>query len=276
MSAEPITYAEILRDTRLPTLENRMLLEHVTGASRTQVIAHPEFELSAADASRLEDLLQRRAAGEPMAYLLGQREFFGRDFAVSPAVLIPRPDTELLVELALTHAPRTARVLDLGTGSGVIAVTLAAERGDLTVTATDVAPKALAVATANAARHGVRVRFLTSDWYQDLDRTERFELIVSNPPYIRPDDPHLNAGDLRFEPKDALTDFDDGLAALRALTGGASARLEAGGWLLLEHGYDQASAVRQLLNHHGFVEVQSWRDLGGNERVTGGRRPAAA
>jgi len=258
----------------LDALENRILLCHATGLSRVQLITQAERALSAAEADHLNDLVRRRLDGEPIAYLVGRREFFGLDFAVSPAVLIPRPDTELIVELALERLPAQGRLLDMGTGSGAIAVSVAHTRPDAAVSALDVSAAALDVAQANAAHNGARVRFLQSDWFAALDTDEKFELIASNPPYIAAGDAHLAQGDLRFEPASALTDHADGLSALRTIVAGAAAHLVPGAWLLLEHGYDQAAAVRALLQAQGYSEVQSWRDLGDIERVTGGQAPA--
>lgn len=255
----------------LEALENRILLCHATGLSRVQLITRADQPLSADEAARLDALVARRLAGEPIAYIVGKREFFGLDFAVSEAVLIPRPDTELIVELALERLPPRGRLLDMGTGSGAIAVSIAHSRPDAQVTALDLSEAALAVAQRNAARNGVRVRFLQSDWFNALDTGERFELIASNPPYIPAGDEHLAQGDLRFEPTGALTDHADGLAALRAIVNGSPAHLVAGGWLLMEHGYDQAASVRALLDAAGYLDVQSWRDLAGIERVSGGR-----
>ena len=258
----------------LDPLENRILLCHATGLSRVQLITRGDHPLSADEAAALAALVRRRLAGEPIAYIVGRREFFGLDFAVNGDVLIPRPDTELIVELALERLPRTAdgaRLLDMGTGSGAIAVALAHARADARVTALDVSAAALAVARTNAAANGVRVRFVHSSWFDALDDDEQFELIVSNPPYIAAGDDHLSQGDLRFEPVGALTDHADGLSALRTIVAGAPMYLLPGGWLLLEHGYDQAAAVRGLLDAGGFAQVQSWRDLGDIERVSGGR-----
>jgi release factor glutamine methyltransferase len=258
----------------LDPLENRILLCHATGLSRVQLITQAERPLSADEAARLAQLVQRRLDGEPIAYLVGKREFFGLDFLVNEAVLIPRPDTELIVELAIERLPANGRLLDMGTGSGAIAVSAAHARPDAQVTALDVSSAALEVAQANAAANGAPVRFLQSDWFAALGRDERFELIASNPPYIAAGDAHLSQGDLRFEPAGALTDHFDGLSALRTIIQGAPAFLVPGAWLLLEHGYDQAGAVRALLEQQGYTEVQSWRDLGGIERVSGGRRGA--
>lgn len=256
----------------LDPLENRILLCHALGLPRVALITQSERVLTDDEAAALNALARRRLDGEPIAYITGQREFFGLPFKVTPAVLIPRPDTELLVELALARLPANGRLLDMGTGSGAIAVALAHTRFDADVTALDVSEDALAVARENAAANGARVRFLRSDWYDALDG-ERFGVIASNPPYIVAGDRHLAEGDLRFEPIDALTDHGDGLSDLRAIVAGAIDRLEAGGWLLLEHGYDQAAAVRALLAARGFADVQSWRDLAGIERVSGGQRP---
>lgn len=254
----------------LDALENRILLCHALGLSRVGLITQSERVLGADEARQLAALVQRRLDGEPVAYIVGEREFFGLPFKVSPAVLIPRPDTELIVELALERLPQDGRMLDMGTGSGAIAVACAHSRRDAGVTALDVSEDALGIARANAAANGVQVRFLRSDWFGAVG-DERFALIASNPPYIASHDEHLSQGDLRFEPAGALTDHADGLSALRTIVDGAPGHLLPGGWLLLEHGYDQAAAVRALLTARGFTEVQSWRDLAGIERVSGGR-----
>ncbi len=254
----------------LDPLERRILLCHALGIPRVALITQSERALTDEEAARLSALVARRLAGEPIAYIVGQREFFGLAFRVNEAVLIPRPDTELLVELALERLPPRARMLDMGTGSGAIAVAVAHTRPDADVTALDASEAALAVARDNAQANGARVRFLHSDWFGALGG-ERFDLIASNPPYIASGDAHLAQGDLRFEPTGALTDGADGLSALRTIVAGAPVHLEAGGWLLLEHGYDQAAQVRALLSAQGFGEVRSWCDLAGIERVSGGR-----
>ncbi|MES2258794.1 MAG: peptide chain release factor N(5)-glutamine methyltransferase [Pseudomonadota bacterium] len=264
------TIAALQRQALLDPLDNRILLCHALGLSRVSLITQSERALTEEEAQRLSALLRRRLDGEPVAYIVGRREFFGLPFEVSPAVLIPRPDTELLVELALERLPPSGSVLDMGTGSGAIAVSLAYARPDAGVTALDVSPDALAVAQRNAALNQAQVRFMTSDWYGALGN-QRFDLIVSNPPYIASGDRHLAEGDLRFEPSGALTDHADGLSALRTIVAGAPAHLQPGCWLLLEHGYDQADAVRALLTAQGYTEVQSWRDLSGIERASGGR-----
>ena len=266
------TLTHCQRHSPLDALETRMLIEHVTGYSRVQLITQSETPLLAAQATQLNQLIQARLDGQPMAYLLGEREFFGLRFAVSPAVLIPRPDTELLVELALEHTRRHAKILDLGTGSGAIAISLAVQDAQLTVTAADISPAALEIAQRNArdlCQPDQQVRFFQSDWYQQLP-PERFHTIVSNPPYIVKDDEHLSQGDLRFEPIDALTDHADGLSAYRQIIIGAPDFLEIGGWLLMEHGYHQAEEVQALLKDANFKEVRSWQDLAGIWRVTGG------
>jgi release factor glutamine methyltransferase len=256
----------------LDPLENRILLCHATGLTRVQLITQGDRALTPDEAARLTDFVARRLRGEPIAYIVGKREFFGLDFRVGPAVLIPRPDTELIVELALERLPQGAsRLLDMGTGSGAIAVAVAHTRPDADVTALDVSDDALAVARANAAANGARVRFVHSSWFDALDAAETFDVIASNPPYIAAGDDHLAQGDLRFEPVGALTDHADGLSALRIIIAGSGRHLVPGGWLLLEHGYDQAAAVRALLAGGGFTDVQSWQDLAGIERVSGGR-----
>ncbi|MBB3117167.1 peptide chain release factor N(5)-glutamine methyltransferase [Pseudoduganella violacea] len=265
------TVASLQQQTRLDAVDNRILVCHALSLNRVGLITQSERMLTEAEAARLSDLIERRLRGEPVAYIIGQREFYGLAFEVSDAVLIPRPETELLVELALERLPPRGRVLDMGTGSGAIAVALAHSRPDAAVSALDVSPAALAVAQRNAAANQAPVRFLHSSWYAALDGGERFELIVSNPPYIASGDRHLSEGDLRFEPVGALTDHADGLSALRTIIAGAPRHLLGQGWLLMEHGYDQAAAVRGLLAAAGYLEVQSWQDLAGIERVSGGR-----
>jgi release factor glutamine methyltransferase len=262
----------LLKNAPLDPLETRILLSHALGLTRVQLITRSEHVFTADEAQRLSALFQRRIDGEPIAYIVGEREFFGLSFDVGPDVLIPRPETELLVELALQHLPQDGRVLDMGTGSGAIAVAIAHARPDAKVMAVDVSDAALAVARRNAARHGANVVFLQSDWYQAL-ADQQYDVIVANPPYIVRDDAHLSQGDLRFEPIDALTDHADGLSALRTIIGGARIRLAPGGWLMMEHGYDQASRVRGLLAAQGFAEVQNWKDLASIERVSGGKAP---
>jgi release factor glutamine methyltransferase len=268
--AAGVTLAALQVQSLLDPLDYRILLCHALALSRVSLITQSERALTDDEAQRLRALVQRRLDGEPIAYIVGEREFFGLPFAVSDAVLIPRPDTELLVELTMDRLPTGGQALDMGTGSGAIAVAVAHSRRDATITALDVSPDALAVARRNASANGVNVTFMQSDWYGALG-SERFDVIASNPPYIASGDRHLSEGDLRFEPAGALTDHADGLSALRQIIAGAPRYLKPQGWLLMEHGYDQAAAVRELLTAQAYTEVQSWTDLAGIERVTGGR-----
>ncbi|CAD6557783.1 Release factor glutamine methyltransferase [Paraburkholderia hiiakae] len=277
--SEAFTADALLRASPLPALEARILLMHVLGWRRTELITRGDETLDAARVDAYRSLEARRVRGEPIAQLVGAREFYGLDFDVTPDVLIPRPDTELLVETALAALEGIAqpRVLDLGTGSGAIAVALASARPDARVWAVDRSAAALEVASRNAAklldmrRPGGPLAFVAGSWYDTLEPALRFEAIVSNPPYIASADPHLEQGDLRFEPRGALTDEADGLTALRAIVAGAPARLAPEGVLWMEHGYDQAAAVRALLESAGFTDVRSERDLAGIERISGGR-----
>jgi release factor glutamine methyltransferase len=276
--------AALLRASALPPLEARILLGHVLGWRRTELITRSDEPLDAALVARYQALEARRLAGEPVAQLVGAREFFGLDFEVTPDVLIPRPETELLVETVLAELEGMARprVLDLGTGTGAIAIAIASARPDAQVWAVDRSAEALAVATRNAARlldqtrHGGPLQLARSDWYDALDPTLRFDVIVSNPPYIASGDPHLSEGDLRFEPRGALTDEADGLSAIRTIITGAPSRFAERGVLWLEHGYDQAAAVRALLDAAGFAAARSERDLAGIERISGGTWQAGA
>lgn len=252
--------------------EVQTLLQTVLDVNRAYLLAHPERVLTGQEQSRCQALLQRRLQGEPLAYILGEREFFGLDFKVTPATLIPRPDTELLVESALARLPSAGcHVLDLGTGSGAIALSIAHARPDVQLTAVDASEAALSVAQENADRLGLsNVRFVRGDWYTGL-AGQRFDLIVSNPPYIAANDHHLLQGDLRFEPAGALASGMDGLDDIRRIVSQAGAHLVIGGWLMLEHGYDQAGRVRELLCGAGFANVRSDKDLAGIERVTSGQ-----
>ncbi|EOV9624719.1 peptide chain release factor N(5)-glutamine methyltransferase [Cronobacter sakazakii] len=252
-----------------PRRDAEILLAFVTGRTRTFILAFGETALTDDEHARLDALLARRAAGEPVAYLIGQREFWSLPLEVSPATLIPRPDTECLVEQALARLPATAcRILDLGTGTGAIALALASERPDCHVTALDIIPEAVALAKRNAQRLGIdNVTILQSHWFSALTDV-RFSLIVSNPPYIDSDDPHLSQGDVRFEPKSALVADDAGLADLETLVTEARRFLEDNGWLMLEHGWQQGEAVRELFTRAGYQAVETCRDYGGNERLT--------
>lgn len=265
--------AAALRTPGIDPVDARVLMQHVLGLSHAELIAHADRALATEEYERFRDLAERRRRGEPVAYLVGWREFYGRRFAVTPAVLVPRPETELLVDQALARvdADSPKRVLDLGAGSGNIATTLALERPDWTVTAVDSSPAALAVARENARTLGAgRVEWLQGDWY-DAVAGRTFDLIVSNPPYVAQSDPHLH--DLRFEPAAALCAGPDGLAAIRRIVAGAPAHLEHGGWLLFEHGFDQAQACASLLAQAGFTDLVQVRDLADLPRVSGGRLP---
>ena len=257
--------------------EAELLLLHVLDRPRSWLFAHATDPLAADDQAAFETLLARRVAGEPVAYLTGRRGFWTLDLEVDPATLIPRPETELLVELALERLPpdQALQLADLGTGSGAIALALASERPRAQVLATDASPGALAVAARNAARHELdNVRFAEGghDWYAPLQGV-RFDLIASNPPYIASDDPHLEQGDLRFEPSTALASGMDGLDDIRRIVDGGQAHLRPGGWLLIEHGWEQGAAIRALFEATGFVEVQTVQDLEQRDRVTLGRWP---
>ena len=256
--------------------EAEILLAHCLGCDRTALWARPETAVPSAVAAACRALALRRAAGEPVAYLVGRRGFWTLELELTPAVLIPRPETELLVEQVLAAFPADApvRLVDLGTGSGAIALAVAAERPCWEILATDAAADALAVARRNAARLGlVAVAFRLGDWARAFRPGERFSVIVSNPPYVAEGDPHLAA--LRHEPAQALTAGPDGLDALRRIVAGAGAHLAPGGWLLLEHGHDQADAVRRLLLERGFGGTESRPDLAGLPRCTGGCWPGA-
>ncbi len=270
----PRTVAEALQQARaagLDRLDAQLIVCTVLGVSRAWVLAHGSDPLPAEHLARLLDWLRRRASGEPFAYLQGEKEFFGLLLRVTPDTLVPRPDTETLVHWALNLLPegQPSRVADLGTGSGAIALAIAQQRPQAQVTAVDFSAGALAVALDNARRHALtNVRGLQGSWFAPL-AGERFELIVSNPPYIAEGDHHLAA--LRHEPLTALTSGPDGLDDLRQIVRHAPAHLAPGGWLLLEHGHDQAAEVQQLLQAAGFTEVSTRFDLGGNPRCTGGK-----
>ena len=271
----PLTIAQALARAAtcgVDRLDAHLLLGHVLARSRTWLLAHDTDLLDAEAQARYLALLARRAEGEPAAYLLGDKEFFGLNLRVTPDTLIPRPDTETLVHWALEHLPtdQPRRVLDLGTGSGAIALALAHERPQADVTAVDASAGALQVALDNATALGLRLRGRLGSWFAPV-AGERFDLIVSNPPYIAEGDPHMTA--LRFEPASALTAGPDGLDDLREIVAHAPDHLPPGGWLLLEHGYDQAEAVQTLMAQCGFMEVSTRFDLGQQARCTGARWP---
>ena len=270
----PTTVSRALARSGLVPLEAKILLAHVLGRDRAWLAAHGDATLTAEQLSAYDALTRRRHDGEPVAYLTGKREFFGLEIEVTREVLIPRPETELLVECALAGIPadRRASVLDLGCGSGAVALAIAKERPLASVLGTDVARPAIDLSRRNARRLAIaNAMFLASDWFQAVPR-QSFDMIVANPPYVGEADPHLGAGDLRFEPPLALTPGADALAAIRTIVSAAPEYLARGGALALEHGHDQSAAVQELLGAAGFGELRSARDLAGILRVTFGRR----
>ena len=268
------TISQALSASGIDPREARLLLAAATGFSEASVLAHPQRMLPVEAEVRFLDWSQRRRAGEPVAYLLGRREFYGLALAVNPAVLIPRPETELLVELALERLARDAQgaVLDLGTGSGAVALAVRHRRPRARVVAVEASAAALEVARRNAARLGLEVEFHHGRWFAPLG-AECYSLILANPPYVATHDPHLAQGDLRFEPRQALVAGEDGLDAIREIARAVCAFLEPGAWFLCEHGLGQDAAVRGLLEVVGLAEVASWPDLAGIDRVSGGRAP---
>ncbi|WP_068829825.1 peptide chain release factor N(5)-glutamine methyltransferase [Pseudomonas sp. BMS12] len=264
-----------LPDSPTAQLDAELLLAHALGKSRSYLRTWPEREPDATQQAAFTAMLARRRSGEPVAYILGHQGFWSLELEVAPHTLIPRPDTELLVETALQLAPATPlQVLDLGTGSGAIALALASERGGWKVTGVDRIAEAVELAERNRQRLGLsNADFRLSSWFASL-AGERFGLIVSNPPYIAASDRHLGEGDVRFEPQSALVAGADGLDDIRQIVSQAPQHLQPGGWLLLEHGYDQAEAVRELLRAAGFHMTESRRDLGGHERISLGQWPA--
>ena len=271
-----LTCASAIAEARrrgLPALDAQLLLARILGTTRTGVIAHGERTLQGAERERWDDWLARRSAGEPLAYLFGEKEFHGLCLEVTPDVLVPRPETELLVDWALEclpARPAAANVVDLGTGSGAVALAIKQGRPHARVTATDVSESALAVAARNAERLGLEIEFLAGTWWQPLAR-RRFHVVVANPPYIAAEDKHLP--DLRHEPLSALTPGADGLSALHAIVDGALEHLEPGGWLLVEHGFDQQDPVCARMVALGLTAVQTRVDLAGQPRVSAARRP---
>lgn len=264
----------VLAGGESPKRDAEILLGFVTGKSRSWLVAFDDHQLDAAQQAQLAELLARRAQGEPVAHLVGQREFWSLPLRVNNSTLIPRPDTEVLVEQALLRLPSTpVKVLDLGTGTGAIALALASERPDCQVTGVDRIPAAVALAQENAAQLGLtNAEFCLSHWFDALPPT-RFSVIVSNPPYIDSLDEHLSQGDVRFEPLSALVAEEDGLADLRLLIVQAVNWLEPDGWLLLEHGWQQAEAVQQLMQQQGYRAIETVADYGGNPRVTLAQSP---
>ncbi|MDE0350169.1 MAG: peptide chain release factor N(5)-glutamine methyltransferase [Gammaproteobacteria bacterium] len=257
----------------LARLDADVLTAHALGCSRDTLYAFPERPVSAGQGRRLAAFVRRRARGEPLAYIVGRREFWSLALRVDPRVLIPRPETECLVEAALARIGDAATVLDLGTGSGAIALAVAASRPNARVVGVDRDTGCIDVARENAARLGLTAVFRQSDWFSACGRHERFDVVVANPPYVADGDPHLAGDGLRFEPRDALVAGADGLAALRDIVPAAPDHLARGGWLYVEHGHDQHAAVRELFHAHGFGDVETTPDLAGIPRVTCGRAP---
>jgi len=258
-----------------PQLDAELLLAHVIGKDRSYFYTWPEHVPQRRLVLHFEDLLDRRLRGEPVAHILGEREFWSLRLMVTADTLIPRPETELLVEqaLKLTEHTKPSSILDLGTGSGALALALALELPDTQITATDLSEAALAIARKNAHRHGlINIRFAQGDWYAALEEDESFDLIVSNPPYISEHDPHLDNEDLRHEPYQALASGPEGLDAIRHILDDLHAHLSAGGWLLMEHGYDQGEKVQELFRHAGLLDVSCQKDLEGRDRITLGRK----
>ena len=275
-SDQPLSVARALRESRLDSCDSNLLLRALLGVNSAYLAAHHDHLLNFRQKAAYQELVLRREAGEPVAYILGEKEFYGINFEVNPAVLIPRPETELLVEQALERMPQvqSCNVLELGTGSGNVALCIARHRPSARITAVDRYEKALAVAQQNGAKllgaDSRNIVFKKSNWYDALGG-ETYDLIVSNPPYVASDDNHLWRGDLRFEPRQALNGGAGGLDCIRRIIHGAPARLRKGGWLLFEHGYDQALACRELLAQSGFTRLFCVDDLAGIPRVSGGR-----
>ena len=266
------TIRDWLLHSPLPKLEARMLLQCVGGFSRAYLVAHDDEVLPDMMVWQLNDMQQARVDGVPMAYLLGEREFYGRVFQVTPAVLIPRPETELLVETVMQYLPQGGRVWDVGTGSGIIAITTALERSDAQVHASDISAEALDIARNNTGRLGAQVSFHLGSWYAvSPEQTELVDVLVSNPPYIHKDDGHLQQGDLCFEPQQALTDFDDGLSAYRALAADCAQHVKPQGWLMVEHGFEQAADIQAIFQAAGLQQVHTLQDHAGLDRITLGQ-----
>jgi release factor glutamine methyltransferase len=265
-----VTVAEALSCSGIDLSEARLLLGSASGLSRAAMAAHPDAQLRQPAVDSFLAAVARRRSGEPIAYLVGEREFYGVSLAVAPAVLIPRPETELLVDFALEQLPPGGRLLDLGTGSGAIALAVKQQRPDVLVTAVEQSPAALAIARQNAARHALEVEFLQGSWFVPV-HNRCFNVVVSNPPYVADGDPHLGQGDLRFEPHVALVSGADGLDAIREISRLSLAHILRGGWLAIEHGQGQDDAVRNMFIQRGLESVSSRPDLAGIARISVGK-----
>lgn len=269
---------QLVNSSDSPRLDAELLLAHSLQCNRSYLYTWPEHSLTMSIERTFSKLIQQRQQGQPIAYLVGYREFWGRDFQVSPATLIPRPDTELLIEMALTKIPpqQAYRVLDLGTGSGAIAITLAKERPQASIVAVDFSASALNIARANAAKHQTNnINFYYSNWFSALQAQDTFDVIVSNPPYISATDPHLKCDDIQHEPLTALIAGTDGLDDIRHLITMTPNFLSTEGWLLLEHGYNQGKEVVHLLQQAGYRQIQCQRDMAGHDRASLGQRPVS-
>ncbi len=258
---------QLLNNQQLSRLDNRLLIAQVTNFSHAQIIANNDYSLTPEQLVQYTDLVNRVIAGEPLAYIIGTKEFYSREFTVTAATLIPRPETELLVELVVKLAQPNSKVLDLGTGSGCIAITCKLEREDLNITATDKYPETLAIAQQNAKRFNAEISFIESDWFTNI--TDKFDIIVSNPPYIEINDKHLD--NLQFEPLHALTDFGDGLLAISQIIRESKAHLNNHGYLIFEHGYNQAEKIRQILYNYGLTDIKTLTDYANLDRITYGK-----
>lgn len=270
---QPASWDMILQwanQIEIPRPIARLLTASVAGQPVEWLIAHSDELATTEQCNAIQVLFKKFRAGEPLAYLLGYREFYSLRFAVNPAVLIPRADTEVLVTWTIKNMPRNGRLLELGTGSGCIAIALGKHRPDLEITATDISEDALNVARANAESLDCRINFLNSDWYANLSNAAPFDAILSNPPYIQSEDPHLQSGDLRFEPRSALTDHSTGMTAIEKIIVGARSHLRAGSMLAIEHGFDQGDSVRRRFSESGFTSVQTHLDWEGRDRFTTG------
>lgn len=258
---------EIITNSQIPRLDTRVLLSHVTGFNATRLITHDDYILTTEQQANYVSLVQRAIAGEPIAYLIGYREFYGRNFKVTTDTLIPRPETELMIEEALRLAPEGAKLIDLGTGSGAIAITTKLERPDIDVAAVDKFIATLTVAQENASLLKAKISFIKSDWFTNI--TDKFDIIISNPPYIESHDQHLLA--LGYEPQHALTDFADGLTHIRSIVQQSTLHILNGGWLLIEHGYNQKQQVQEIFIQHKFNNIMTKQDYANLDRYTIGQ-----